>query len=969
MALVSVRTSATPRGARGTTVYDPLSTGSPFAYLSAGAGIGEYTTLSAIVHADNNRVQVAADVFFDAGTELPFDDDAYMSLALASEPLSSRAFVCGATRREGDYVSLACRPGQSIVNILFASLGNPTMMGCEPGEYAYGSCNSETLFSAVSSACIGQASCTHRFSSSAFPACSFSLIEVPTLAIVAECSGSAPQPSLFARSVATVGAYSQSGWTRVTATIDAPGTYRLTFGVRNVGVNDPARVSALAVDNVLVCLLPTSGLSSSPPPTSASPVPTPALVADELQLAFIDAGALHTCGVTPLNRLLCWGGNVRVWDTGAADGQATVPPALTFASVATVSAGDAHTCAVLTSGGVRCFGGNWAGQSSVPTPLYDGSVPAVAVAAGHDFTCATTTAGEVQCWGNGWNIGVVPGIVSRGALAVAAGFQSACAVTQYRTVVCWGAISQPPASVAAGGVQWLTMSGWPNNVACAATSGGVVCWGDFGVFTSDLRSSAVAVLGEARGVRVLGARGVVTTDAGGTAGFQRVALACGYRHCCYQFAGNGTLTCVGDNARGQLTPPMLQPFATPLPRSYPPSLGAAAPCSAAVGASPAEPALDCSDYYLRACDTTEGVRWIQSSAGAAYEAVCHEGYALAMKLSGGGGVFTYASGFWTNETLHNPAPSAVWAASDAKLAPFTRQRLSTIRLRNRAVNTSVDVGVVSQGATHASLAALFAALNGTEVRSWQSKAGWLAIAPGAAVQGGCNRGGLNLFLPWGYTARIGFFMDDYDDCGSPDAFYMVGVTGGSNVLFAGATPSLEIYVRGPFDSAAPTATPSPSPSLSPGASPSTTPTVAGSASAQSTPSASRPPTPTRTGSPPASGTPTGTHTLRASASASDTAPATATSSATPSVSPYCGVGEYQYFPGFDVEGNATLGVAAAGTERDCARACCDVPACDGYAFSFNDAPAASAANCFFAANVTGIARNRLLNSGVRTRVL
>lgn len=45
-ALISVTASAPPRGRNGATVYDPLSTGSPFVYLTTGAGAGVYTTLS-----------------------------------------------------------------------------------------------------------------------------------------------------------------------------------------------------------------------------------------------------------------------------------------------------------------------------------------------------------------------------------------------------------------------------------------------------------------------------------------------------------------------------------------------------------------------------------------------------------------------------------------------------------------------------------------------------------------------------------------------------------------------------------------------------------------------------------------------------------------------------------------------------------------------------------------------------------
>ena len=95
-----------------------------------------------------------------------------------------------------------------------------------------------------------------------------------------------------------------------------------------------------------------------------------------------------------------------------------------------------------------------------------------------------------------------------------------------------------------------------------------------------------------------------------------------------------------------------------------------------------------------------------------------------------------------------------------------------------------------------------------------------------------------------------------------------------------------------------------------------------------------------------------------------------TPTASPSGTPYCAEGEYQYFPGHDIDGVAALGAAVVASERDCARACCDVPGCDGYAF-VNDMLLlrGGAGNCAFIGNVSGVVRNRLLNGGVRTRVL
>jgi hypothetical protein len=971
--LVTVLTSAPPRGT-GATIYDPLSTGSPFAHLRSGAGVGEYTTLSVDVTTEASSVSVSADVQFDAGNELPFNDDAFVAVTPVGQQQqqAGRVNVCGVARRVGDSAALACPAGQTILSFPFVSYGNPTLAGCGAGHYAYGACHANSSLSAAASACIGQASCAVPLTAAAAVACTQPVTNPPVLAIVAECSLSAAGGSLFSRNVATVGAYAQSGWTRVSTTLSTPGTYRLTFGVRSVGANDLARASALAVDNVLACLQPLSTASSSPRPATTSPVPTPdaAIVADVVQVSYLSAGPIHTCGVTLRNRLLCWGGNVRWWDgvSSATEGQATVPPELTFANVSTVSAGDVHTCAVLSDGRVHCFGGNWRGQSSVPAALFEGRVQAVSVAAGHDFSCAITTVGETQCWGN---IGSPPAVLFRGTVAVAAGFSAACAITAYRTVVCWGTIAQPPAGVAS--VQFIAMSGYPLVEACAVMPSGVVCWGAV-AFASDAAASTVAILSSSE-FRMLGAGGLVTDAGGGSVTSRRVAIACGRQHCCYQFKDNATLSCVGDNTYGQLAPPLQQPFATPLPRFYPPVIGGAAgagesgPCSSEIGASAASPALDCAEYDSRACDRTEGVRWITAQNGSAYQAVCFEGFALAMKLSPGGTVFRYDSGYWSNSILLNANPTAIGAARDAKLAPFVNQWLRAVRVRNRAANTSITVGV----ALAESLASLFKTLNDTELSGGSlQRAAWLSIAPGVCLQEHCNRAGFNMRVLSGHAAgnaRLGFVMNEQNDCNSPDVAIFIGSANGYNVQIWCSSPSLELYVRGTLPSAtSPTPTPSLTASLTPGASASSTATVIASAPSTPTPSVSPPASPSRSVSPPGSGTPTGTLTLRASASATATSSLTASATRSPSGTPYCAVGEYQYFPGYDVDGNVTLGVAVVASERDCARACCDVPACDGYSYSINTA-AVTAANCFYVAHVSGIVRNRLLNGGVRTRVL
>jgi len=71
----------------------------------------------------------------------------------------------------------------------------------------------------------------------------------------------------------------------------------------------------------------------------------------------VDGGYLHTCGLTRLGRILCWGYN--------AYGQAT-PPGGTFT---TVSGGGAHNCGVRGDGTVACWGSNGNGQATPPAAL------------------------------------------------------------------------------------------------------------------------------------------------------------------------------------------------------------------------------------------------------------------------------------------------------------------------------------------------------------------------------------------------------------------------------------------------------------------------------------------------------------------------------------------------------------------------------------------------------------------------
>ena len=174
----------------------------------------------------------------------------------------------------------------------------------------------------------------------------------------------------------------------------------------------------------------------------------------------ISAGSHHTCALTSVGGVLCWG-NAHGGLLG--DGKtesALVPVAVTGleSGVAAISAGDSHTCALTAAGRLLCWGENNEGQlgngttdtSIFPVPVVGLEPSVAAVSAGYQHTCAITTQGKLFCWGSNGagQLGVdvilssespvpVDGL-SSAVIAVSAGGKHTCAVTQTGSVLCWG---------------------------------------------------------------------------------------------------------------------------------------------------------------------------------------------------------------------------------------------------------------------------------------------------------------------------------------------------------------------------------------------------------------------------------------------------------------------------------------------------------------------------------------------------
>jgi hypothetical protein len=173
----------------------------------------------------------------------------------------------------------------------------------------------------------------------------------------------------------------------------------------------------------------------------------------------------HTCAVTQINRVLCWGNNEfgQLGDGTRSNAVRPVEvPDLRDASG--VATGKDHTCAVFTNGAVQCWGGYWYGQlgdgresasgdaaSTVPVTVTGLPAAKAVVAGGDGQSCAlTATGGDVWCWGVNWSGQLgdtgftawdspvprqVPGLT--GVTALAAGGAQTCAIVA-GGVRCWG---------------------------------------------------------------------------------------------------------------------------------------------------------------------------------------------------------------------------------------------------------------------------------------------------------------------------------------------------------------------------------------------------------------------------------------------------------------------------------------------------------------------------------------------------
>jgi alpha-tubulin suppressor-like RCC1 family protein len=267
----------------------------------------------------------------------------------------------------------------------------------------------------------------------------------------------------------------------------------------------------------------------------------------------VATGTSHTCAISGDGQLQCWGanGDGRLGDGTTAQSSTPVDVDGLSSGVISVAAGEFHTCAVTDVGGVKCWGKNDKGQLGTGTTSFDPtltpvdvvglSAGVVAVAAGSWHTCALLATGGVKCWGynywgqlgNGTNEDVplpvdVVGLV--GTTKIAAGATYNCAITDIPStggLQCWGynGLGQlgdgttddryTPVGVIGHSSGVTDVSGSVNHTCAVTDAGRLQCWGSnlygqLGDGTTASRSTPGDVTGLTSGVTAVASGGLHT---------------------------------------------------------------------------------------------------------------------------------------------------------------------------------------------------------------------------------------------------------------------------------------------------------------------------------------------------------------------------------------------------------------------------------------------------------------------------
>ncbi|MFH1436851.1 MAG: hypothetical protein ABIJ56_14180 [Pseudomonadota bacterium] len=282
----------------------------------------------------------------------------------------------------------------------------------------------------------------------------------------------------------------------------------------------------------------------------------------------VSSGAAHTCAVMDDAAVKCWGLNAsgQLGDGTTYTAMTPVDVVGLMPGVRAVSAGTDHTCALTDVGSVVCWGGNGYGQlgngtttgSLEPVEVNGLAADAMAVSAGGYRSCAINASGGLLCWGNNSNGRLGDGTATHrsepvGVVGLASGVAAVSngnctvnwALLDTGDMAYWGCGGRDNFTLVPIDVQPIdfdfTAISAGNCHACSITSiGGAMCWG--GNSQGQIGNGTTSYSGEL--VQVVGLS------------FDAVDISAGGRHytcthtCAITYAGG--IKCWGCNTSGQL---------------------------------------------------------------------------------------------------------------------------------------------------------------------------------------------------------------------------------------------------------------------------------------------------------------------------------------------------------------------------------------------------------------------------------
>jgi len=219
-------------------------------------------------------------------------------------------------------------------------------------------------------------------------------------------------------------------------------------------------------------------------------------------------GEAHTCGISALGEMLCWGynyyGQVGNNESGP-DKEVFQPVSIYPDNPATISAGRNHNCSIDSGNKLYCWGWNNEGQlgngaktdMSSPSNIQS-TMDWKTVDAGDHHTCGINSYDDLYCWG--WNYrGQLGDTTNDSRLSpvqigidkwksVSAGSEHTCGITANDFLFCWGnntagqlgndTQTDSDFPVKIGESFWQKVSAGSDHTCAIDTNSGLFCWGN-----------------------------------------------------------------------------------------------------------------------------------------------------------------------------------------------------------------------------------------------------------------------------------------------------------------------------------------------------------------------------------------------------------------------------------------------------------------------------------------------------------